>query len=797
MARSRNSASGVIPNYYIGEPTKDKEWGGLNTAVKDNRFLARGETYDELNWIVGRDKDHIELRRGQQLVGKTRRYDSGKAVTGIGVGIRNDGVQVPYFTYARKILFYSVSLGDTFEVSTSNILPAAADGEDVSMSSYENIAGSYVYLSSPRSSIYKASVANPATVSDQGNDLTLAANQPGEVQNYKFGFIKINRGRMFGMNRNGQSQSSKDITGLYLSHVDKQAVTDFPNRLPDPPVPVFTPHTTGGTMVANTYYFVMTAVGPDGVETLQGPEQTVILGGVNTGSIDVSFLGIAGGTQYFLYGSTTSGVYASPSLVTIGGIYPVPSGPNTFTITNGTFSTGQPPSSTTQASVIDLGVGDGVQTVFASTLTSFVNPLTVFYLIITDGVETFTDDRSGNMVGSLGGFGTINYINGNYSVTFATAPASSVRITGSFYLEDATRGGVIDFVPNPSDTSNASAQVFRQDDGGGRAQAVFPFNGVEYALHVLRSWQLTITAGQQVTSFENQPYFEQIGVPSPRAAFPTGEGLLFLNNAKPKQPTVSILTIPPGSTNLTVVPISLSDKLDLSGYGFESCVVFRAGDYDIVECRESTNGLPNPYNSVTFIRNVYSEKWDKLDYTFSCIAEFDGGVISGDSLSVNLFELFSGFDDDGEVIENYYKTSFQNLDLDGLKKVGYIHVVGLIQLGQKLEIWYSLDNGDYVYLYTIDSAGPYVSTTDIVAIGTRMIGSAVIGGAAGNAPADVVFAGRYELDIPVHTDLFEYISIMVKAIDVGYVSVDRLAYKDIRFKRRRLLKYEDLEINNP
>lgn len=798
----RNTATGVIPPYVIGDPQKSHQWGGLNTAIKDNRFLQRGETYDELNWIVGRDLDHIELRRGQVLVGNTRRYESGKSVTGLGVGIRNDGVQVPFFTYARKILYYNSSDDDTHEISTINILPPEADGEDIAMTSYENLAGSFVYMSSAHSSIYKASVANPASVSNQATDASLATNEVSEVSDYHFGFIKINRGRMFGMNRNGHNQNSQDITGLYLSHIDRQSVTDYKNVMYfNPPTPFPTQSTTGGTIAPGTYYFVVTMYGPDGSETTMGPEVTVVVPvGTSTNQITFTFPNVSGATQYNFYGSTSSGVYTDPSFA--GTVYAAPegSGDNIFTLNSVNFTAGQPPSSTTQQFISLLGTGNGSQTVFSgnfpqSLTQTLQSPNTIFYVAITDGIEYFRDNRSGILVGSEGGTGTIDYVTGAFSVTFHTAPPNGQLITGSAYFEDATREGVADFVPNPSDTSNASAQVFRQDDGGGKAQAVFPFNGVEYALHILRSWQFTVTAGQNVTVFDNQPYFEQIGIPSPRAAFPTGDGLLFLNNAKPKQPTVSLLTIPPGSTNLTVVPISLSDQLDLSGYGFESCIVFRAGDYDIVECRDSTNGIEDTYNSVTFIRNVYSGKWDRLNYTFSCITEFNGGIISGDALSVNLFELFSGFDDDGEVIENYYKTSFQNLDIDGLKKVGYIHAVGLIQRGQKLEVWYSLDNGDYAYLYTINGDGPYVSTTDIVAIGTKMIGQNVIGGGTGNNVENTVFAGRYELDIPVHTDLFEYISIMVKAIDVGYVSVDRLGYKDIRFKRRRLLKYEDLEIN--
>ena len=54
---------------------------------------------------------------------------------------------------------------------------------------------------------------------------------------------------------------------------------------------------------------------------------------------------------------------------------------------------------------------------------------TCLEVTFTDGTETFIDDLSGNLVGSLGGTGTINYTTGAYSVTFATSPASPVTAT--------------------------------------------------------------------------------------------------------------------------------------------------------------------------------------------------------------------------------------------------------------------------------------------------------------------------------------------------------------------------------
>jgi hypothetical protein len=156
-----------------------------------------------------------------------------------------------------------------------------------------------------------------------------------------------------------------------------------------------------------------------------------------------------------------------------------------------------------------------------------------------------------------------------------------------------------------------------------------------------------------------------------------------------------------------------------------------------------------------------------------------------------LYTLFSGFDDDGQVIPNYWDSSYTDFGIQGLKKANYLNVQGLIQPAQSLEISISLDQGAYNLVYTITGDGGYVSQANPVGVGSFTIGSNVVGGGGGT-----VFANQFELDIPIHTDLFEYISFQIKAIGVGYVQVDNVAYKDIRLKRRRLLSYQDPEIGN-
>jgi hypothetical protein len=654
----KNAKTKIIPPFIIGD--KAHPWGGLNTVTQDPRFLERGESYDSINWITGTQKDNIQLRRGKQVLGKTNR--NGNPVTGLGVGTLSNKKQVPFFTYDRKIMIYDSVADDTVEVNTPDILPVAAKGENVNIIPYSNLAGSFVYLTSPNSSQYKIPVANPKDVVDQ------------LIATYRFAFERTYQSRMFAVGRQGNTKDSFDKTGVYLSWTDRQTLADYP-------------------------------------------------------------------------AATTQGA---------------------------------------------LFTGDGATKTFSGTLT--VPPKqTIFYISITTGAasETFFDDGNGNLTSNLGGTGTINYATGAFTVNFFTAPIPGDVGPATFNTEDATTNGICDFSFNPASRVPFSGELLRQDDGGGKAQAVFPFNGVQYCFHILKTWQLTLAIDDK--TFSNLPYYEQIGIPSPQSAFPKGSGILFLDNSNPGEPTLSILKVSVAGNNLTIVPEKLSiDFLDLTEFGFDACVVFNWGDYDIVCCAKLTNGILDKFNSVMLIRDIVSGLWNRLDYFVNFLAVYNGSLIAGDSLSPNLYTLFSGFDDDGDIIPNNWNNAYTDFEIPGMKKVGYFNIQGLIQPSQKVKVSYSLDSGVYIDVFTIDGTASYVSKSTPIGIGSFTIGENVIGGDGGG----VATANPFEIDIPVHSDLFEFISFRLEALDVGFVQINKFSYKDIRFKRRRIQQYSDPEIDN-
>lgn len=431
-------------------------------------------------------------------------------------------------------------------------------------------------------------------------------------------------------------------------------------------------------------------------------------------------------------------------------------------------------SSYTQTTGENVGTGDGVTLTFTDTLTNITGKRTAMYIQATDTVETFIDDRNGNLVGTLGGTGTINYATGAISLTFATAPAGAQAITCSYYHEDSTSTGILDF----SGTTFGQGATFRQDDGGGSLIAIHPINNVEYCFHLLRTWQLTTAVSSADTS-TNLPY-RNVGIPYIRSAYPTPDGIIFADLSHPTEPKFRRLQIAPNTNNLTIEPLSVSDALNLTSHAFDYCVTFLWGDYEVFCVQEKINGVANTYNSTMYIRNVYSKAWDRVNFYASCLSEYAGTLIAGDPLSNNVFTLFSGFDDDGDPIINYWTDGNQNLGTDNLKVVHRMVVNGLIQINQNCEVLLSFDNSSFVKYFTIAGTGSYVQQGVNTTIGSQTIGSQTVGGGA------PVKAHPFEVDFSIHSSPFNTVRVKFVATDIGAVQINEYTYKDIRDKGRRI-----------
>jgi len=619
-----------IPDYVV-----DVFNIGTVTRV-DKDSLPKGAASDSLNWLTRGDR--IELRRGMARLGSD--ISGNGRVTGLEVGRKLDGTEIPFRTRDRKIEYFDATTEDWIEVST-NVLPAAANAEDVAMDQYHNLAGAFMYLSSPSSSIYKIPIANPGS----HKDLASTSHR---------GYIRIKQGRMFLWTRK-DSDKVGDKTGVYGSKIDKDELSDY-----------------------------------------------------------------------------------------------------------------------TQTTNENIGTGDGSEKTFTATLAAVNSVKTVMHVIVTDGTETFADDGNGVLVGDLEGTGTINYATGAVSVTVKTAPANLQAITADYYEEDSTSGGIADFAFSATRVAGEGF-VFRQDDGGGDMMNVGSIGGDEYCIHQHKTWKLTLTATD--TSATNLIYRSRVGIPYWRASDEIGEGLPYLDDTDKNNPRVRILRF--GSSVQEIIPLSISDKLDLADYRFDKAVIKKWGEYLVLSCRHKDS----TFNNTTFVYHEIWKSWDRLDYFISVAAIYNGALIGGDSISDNVFELFSGTDDDNSLIGNNWDSG--DIDFNrpnSMKKARKMTVKGLIGRDQQLEVYLSYDEGAFVLVQTIDGNASYVDKGQSVNVGATVVGSKEVGGGSvGN-----ITANPYEIMFNTNMDKIERLKVRFKAINIGFISVNRFIFKDIRDKGRNI-----------
>jgi len=605
---------------------------GINTAIKDPKALKAGYSVDSLNWLTSRENDSIALRRGYARLGLTEVTGNGR-ITGIGVAKGYNGDEQLWFSYGRKVKYYDPSIDDVVELG-SDMLPEAADGEDVWFQPYSGLGGAFIFCGSPNSSVYKIPVANPGSFVDQ---LT---------NNYRWGVFHVGQNRVFAGQRNGIVSGNNDPTGLYLSYIDKDQLSDF-------------------TLV------------------------------------------------------TAEAVVAFPHI-----------------------------------------------------LTARTGAETVAYIYLTDGVETFKDDRNGNLVGSAGGVGTVNYATGVVTVTSWGAGSAGGAITVDYYTETSTSAGILDF----TGSGVGQGKSFRQDDGGGNLMAIFNINTTQYCFHENRTYQFQSSLDD--TESTNLPY-RNVGVAYPRAVWQTPDGIILADVSRANEPKYRRMQVLQGTDIQTIEPKSISDALDLTPYVHDTCVAYRWGDYEIFAVQKRVLGVAEGFNSITWIHNVVSDAWDKLDYYASCYAELGGALIAGDSISNNVYTLFSGFDEDGGVIKNYWTSSTLDLGIPNLKTCRRMIVEGLIQPDQQLAIDISYSGGAWTEVFIVDGQADYVDSGIEISIGSRTIGSGVIGGGAEET------ASPYEIDFKLNSDRFVDVAFRLRALAVGYVSVNAVTFKDIRNKGKK------------
>jgi hypothetical protein len=426
-----------------------------------------------------------------------------------------------------------------------------------------------------------------------------------------------------------------------------------------------------------------------------------------------------------------------------------------------------------------IGTGNGALFTFANTLAfkGAGSRRTCFSISVTDGVETFTDNRNGVLTGSAGGTGTINYATGAISVTFIVPPLNLQNITANYLWEDSGVKGLSDF--SYSSPRQASEGYFLQQGTGGDLMDIQVFGEVFYCLHKNAAWFVNMPANDLNPT--NKIYRDRIGFTNIRGAVSTGDGIFYIDVTYPEKPSFSLIRF--GETNPEVQPYVLTYNVNLEGYDMSDLAVGEYGNLIIYAMKSSSSAAAN---DVMFVYNKDWKSLDRLDYNTRVFAEKDGFLWAGDSLSTNVLELFSGFDDNDSKIDNFWTGDISELGVEALKKTKRLYIEGYIGLGQTINVYLSLDKQAFALVGSIDSNGTYVDKTDPVLIGASGIGMKEIGG--GGAGTEAFY---YNRELRIRTDRFRTAQVKFEATGIGFASVSTQNWYDVKtYTQKQPLRFK-------
>lgn len=525
------------------------------------------------------------------------------------------------------------------------------------------------------------------------------------TKNFK-GKILIDKGRMILWDR------PEDKTGLYGSYIDVQNST------------------------------VYTAV--TGEATLASAGRLKIKGGIFT--VTIASPGVFSKTAHgFVAGDrlrfTTTG--ALPTGLTAGTDYYVIAAGLTADAFEVSLTSGG-------AAVNTSGSQSGVHSVLR------MDTRNVFAIQITlSGTgEVFTDNFVGVLTGSLGSTGTINYITGDYTL--------SVGGTGTvnYQWEDSNVHSLTDFTKSSTRLAGEGFQ-FPQDEGGDAILTVLVGSNGYYSIKSQSAYLLQIGPTDLATGTTNEVYRKELGIQSWRGAVSTGSGILFMNLAKPEKPELVILEKNLVSEDL--VPKVLFPQFRFSDYEYDDCTIEVYERYVVIACK--TAGAVN--NDTILLGDIANGTVDVTTYSARTFARNDGNLYMGSSVTQSVYQLYNGFDDDGDTITNLWIGKDETWQTNKLKKYRKLRLKGQIAPAQSYEVYIDYDGAGFQLVGTVSGAGSYVDYNSPQSIGSNMIGEAQIGGDS------LVNVYPYFLEIRLKkVPKFRKRTIKFVALSVGYVDID-------------------------
>lgn len=409
-------------------------------------------------------------------------------------------------------------------------------------------------------------------------------------------------------------------------------------------------------------------------------------------------------------------------------------------------------------------------------------------ITITASGQVFTDNFDGTLTGSLGGTGTINYITGAYTLS-----ASGVG-TAVYQWEDSNLKGVTDFTKSATRLAGEGF-ILRQDEGGDAILTVeLGIDGAYYSLKRQSAYRLVIDSTD--TNPTNNVFRREIGIQSEKGSTSTQKGVIFINTANPEKPTCTLLQQNPIGGE--VEPFELFQHFRFQDYTYDKCVMDTYGRYVLVSCQD-TGAVEN---DTTLLLDVLGNKVDIISYGASTFAKDGTFLYMGSPLTQSVYQLFTGIDDDGGIIENFWEGKDEMYSSESLKKFRRLRLKGLIDPEQSYGVHVAYDGDDFALVGTVLGSGSYVDFTSPQTVGSNIVGTEVVGGATGD------IAYPYFVELKLKVPKFRKRTIKFVALGYGYCGIDLIMDRDIlafenripkRFRQKQnvSLNGEDTDMPNP
>jgi hypothetical protein len=777
---------------------------GVQNLLNDE-VIPQDAAQDSLGFITQDGK--IKLIGGRALIGT----DSGTrgVMRGLWIGYTVSGAQVIYRKTETKLQYFN-----TATQAWTDILTNLTSGTEASFANYSSLAGAFTFFVTT-DGYWKINNAFPQN----------PVNMYVSTKNFH-GRMFIDNGRTILWDRN--DSGNRDRTGLYGSHIDPQGsnyqtVTNEQEATGNGSTKAYTGNLAFKALDALAMCFGLQVTAPTGSATnisaitravnaqitsashgLSQGDTAVIAGlsdptaGTGTITASTNFAITGSGTAFTTQLKAGCRIYATATRIVGGASVPVtlivasiaddthltlqfPFDSSDLTLSGVSFNF----SNMTQIVNIPLKV---VSVIDANNVT--VNLDTTNFDVYTSGgtltkAETLLDQQDGTLTATSGATGTINYVTGAYTFNFKNNVVNNGVVLASYQYEDSNNGGVTDFT-HSAERLAGEGFVVPQDKGGDPIMNVLiGQDGAYYSLKQQRAYQFALDDTDLNPT--NIIYYENMGIPSLNSGVSTQKGIVFLNTSNPDKPEMTILQ--KNLVSATLIPAVLFPGFKFANYDYSDAYFDTYERYITVSCKK----IGSDHNDTILLCNLSDGTVDVSPYEARMFAKDNAAnLYIGSPLQENVYQIYSGFDDLGNPIENYWIGSgdaYGSLKLramrwrfirEELKKFRKYKIKGLIALDQVVDVYFSYDEAPFELVGTIRGRGTYVDSGAGTEIGTNVIGQQIIGG------QELVTVYPYFCELKVRPPKFRKRAVRFVATGIGYFDISFLSDFDIMLFENRV-----------